>query len=162
MWLQSGELGQWSSASPLRLPPPQPQCLPRAPAISENPCFPNYEIENTTQGCGQDPMRGCLSSAFFSIDWVPNTQKLSPGRTLNSFKPAPAKGDGNSLSLLSLFLSLCPQAKLFSAVCFIFLFQTAFLPSSSTLSLLPSTPRLPPNDSNKSDGRDTNSRPNWT
>lgn len=67
--------------------------------------FLNYKIESITQGCQEDPKRECLSCACLSKDWVPKSQNLSTGRTLN-IKPAPGNRGGKCLSLFSISLSL--------------------------------------------------------
>ena len=122
--------------------------------------FLNYKTETVTQDCGKDPKRECLSCACLSKDWVPKSQKLSTGRTLN-VKPAPGNGGGKSSSLFSISLSLSVSDlklhfSLQSAL------SSSFRLASSTLCLLPPSPHLPPNNSNKLGCQDTDSRPNWT
>lgn len=57
------------------------------------------------------------------------TQRLSTRRALNSFKPTPGKEGGTLYPFpLSVFLTISVlPSPLFSAVCFILLFQTGFL-----------------------------------
>lgn len=119
--------------------------------------FLNYKTETITQDCGEDPKRECLSCACLSKDWVPKSQNLSPGRTLN-IKPAPRNRGGKCLSLFSISLSLSVSDlklhfSLQSAL------SSSFRLASPTVCLLP---QPPPNNSNKLGCQDTDSRPNWT